>query len=82
MELGINDKEVFASIPKIRKQNGKERQTRPNTDTSVNSKCLLCPIHIERLIAIIERQGDKAPMKALLKGNPPQIISNKNGCEN
>jgi hypothetical protein len=64
------------------KQGGEDRHAGPTTDTSVNSKSLLCPLHIERLIAIIEKQGEKAPMKTLLKGKPLQVKSNKNGSEN
>jgi len=66
MELGINTEAVLESIPKIRTL--EDREKKQTTDTSISSKNLLCPVHIERLITIIERMGDKASMKTLLRG--------------
>lgn len=58
-------------IPRILPPEEKEKAVK--ADTSVDSPEMLCPLHIERLINVIERLGDKASMKTLLAGKPEQI---------
>ena len=67
LELEIDKEVIFKQVPKIQK--GIDREP-IKVDTTVNSKVLLCPVHLEKLIAVIDRQGDKAPMSTILEGKP------------
>lgn len=71
VELGINCEQIYDLYPKILTL--EERSKQPLIDTSLQSKLLLCPVHIERLIAVVERLGDKAPMRKILEGKPKKV---------
>ena len=70
VELGIDCEDIYALYPKV--LTVEQMGQKPDIDTSVQSKILLCPAHIDRLSKIIERLGDKASMKTLLEGKPAQ----------
>ena len=68
VELGIDCEEVYALYPKV--LTVEQLGQKPDIDTSIHSKILLCPAHIDRLSKIIERLGDKASMSKILEGKP------------
>ena len=68
VELGIDCEEVYALYPKVLTL--EQLGQKPDIDTSIQSKILLCPAHIDRLSKIIERLGDKASMSKILEGKP------------
>ena len=68
VELGIDCEEVYALYPKV--LTIEQLGQKPDIDTSIESKVLLCPAHIDRLSKIIERLGDKASMSKILEGKP------------
>ena len=68
VELGIDVEEVFKLFPRPITL-GNPNPT-GHVDTSLDSKVLLCPAHMQRLAAVVERLGDKAPMRTILLGKP------------
>ena len=68
VELGIDCEEVYALYPKVLTL--EQLGQKPDIDTSIQSKILLCPAHIDRLSKITERLGDKASMSKILEGKP------------
>ena len=71
LELGIDCEEIYALYPKVLTL--EQLGQKPDIDTSISSKLLLCPAHIDRLSKVIERLGEKASMKKLLEGKPKQV---------
>lgn len=65
VELGIDLDKVEQAVPRVMTEDEKARHV--PSDTTFNSKQLLCSVHIGRLIAVLEKMGDKASMTSLLK---------------
>ena len=52
IEIGIGVEEVFETVPKLLKPD--EMMQQKPIDTSLDSKLLLCPIHIGKLISVVK----------------------------
>ena len=73
IELDIDKDKVFSRVPRPRRpddESDDDDDEKPKVDNTLilQKDCMLCPLHINKLIAVIERLGDKAQLKTILEG--------------
>ena len=64
IELDIDKDKVFSRVPRPRRPDAEsddeEDQVKLDNFKLLQKDCMLCPLHLNKLIAVIERLGDKA----------------------
>lgn len=78
IELEIEKEGIFARVPRIVMHKGdssdessdEKEDGHGEDDTSVNSQHLLCAAHLGKLVDVIEKMGERAPLKRILESRP------------
>lgn len=83
VELDVDRQYVFDRVPRIKMPDDSDEEdeeviTRMN-DTSSTTKNLLCSTHLGKLVDILDKQRDTAPMKTLLQVRPPNDLDKSEG---
>lgn len=54
-----------------------EKSFNVENDTSIDSKILLCATHLGKLLNVVEKMGERAPLQGILEGKLDDASDNK-----